>query len=193
MISQYANSPRFVRLDTELQELFDDSVFVNNWYNTVFNFATATGYGLDIWGKILNRGRNFIYNGTEYYLQGAQTIAGISFTAEQMDDLYRQILQLTAMRNIGNASIASINSMMQFIYGGKCYCLEYGTMQIRYVFRFYMNDLQKAIIETLNPHPSGVLSSFEYLEPGRYFGFHVSGKTQSEQPYLPFDNGPFYR
>ena len=193
MISQYANSPVLTKLDNGLQQLFNDSNFVNNWYDVVFNLATATGYGLDLWGKILNRDRKFTYEGNEYYLQGAQTIDGVEFSAEDMDNLYRKVLQLTAMRYIGNASIASINRMIQFVFEGKCYCYEYAPMQIRYVFRFYMNKVQKAIIETLNPHPTGVLSSFEYLPVGEYFGFHVDGKAQNEQPYLPFDNGPFYQ
>ena len=193
MISQYANSPILTKLDNDIQNLFDDSGFVTNWYNIIFNLSTATGYGLDVWGKILNRDRKFVYEGMEYYLQGAQVIDGVTFTAEEMDNLYRKVLQLTAMRYIGNASIASINRMIQFIFEGKCYCIEYAPMQIRYVFRFYMSKIQKAIIETLNPHPTGVLSSFEYLPVGEYFGFHVDGKAQDEQPYLPFDNGPFYR
>ena len=192
VISQYANSPVFLKLANGTQDLFDDSEFVQNWYNVIFNLETATGYGLDVWGKILNRDRRFIYDGVEYYLKGAQTIDNVEFTDEEMENLYRKVLQLTAMRYIGNASIASINKMIQFIFDGKCYCLEYAPMQIRYVFRFYMNNVQKAIIETLNPHPTGVLSSFEYLPVGEYFGFIVDGKAQDEQPYLPFDNVPFY-
>lgn len=173
MISQYANSPVFTSLDSGLINLFDDSLVTNNWYNAVFNIATANAYGLDIWGKILDRSREFVYNGTKYYLKGAQTIGGVSFTDSEMEDLYRKILQLIAMRYIGNASIASINNMLQVIFknDGKCYCYEYDTMQIRYVFEFYVNDVLKAVIETLNPHPTGVLSSFEYLPLGEYFGF----------------------
>lgn len=194
MISQYANSPTLVKLENGLKEIFDDSKFVINWYDVIFNLKTATGYGLDVWGKILNRNREFLYNGTLYYLQGQQNIGGTEFTAQQMDDLYRKVLQMTAMRYIGNASINSINNMLNIVFGdqGRSYCYEYGTMQIRYVFEFYMNDLLKAIIETLNPHPSGVLTSFEYLPLQTYFGFNTNTEENQEQAYLPFDNGPFY-
>ena len=85
MIGQYANSPVLVSLDNGLKELFNDSPVVVNWYNALFNMNTATGYGLDIWGKILNRSRGFIYNGTEYYLQGEQTIGGVHFSEEEME------------------------------------------------------------------------------------------------------------
>ena len=159
MIGQYANSPVLVALNNGLTELFDDSQFVENWYNVVFNLKTATGYGLDVWGRILNMSREIEYNGVSYYLQGAQTIGGITFTAEEMENFYRMVLQITAMRYIGNASIYSINSILDVIFSdyGRAYCYEYGTMQIRYVFEFYMNDLLKAMIESLNMHPSGVL------------------------------------
>ena len=66
MISQYANSPTLTKLDNDIQNLFDDSGFITNWYNVIFNLSTATGYGLDVWGKILNRDRKFVYEGTEY-------------------------------------------------------------------------------------------------------------------------------
>ena len=195
MISQYANSPVITKLDEGLRTLFDDTDFTVDWYNAVFDMATATGFGLDIWGRILDRNREFVYNGTKYLLQGEQTIDGIHFTAEEMENLYRKVLQLTAMRYLGNASISAINQLLDVVFReeGKCYCIEYGVMQIRFVFRFYMNNLLKAIIENLNPHPSGVLSTFEYLPTKRYFGFFVYGQDADGQPYLPFDNGPFYR
>ena len=193
LIGQYANSPVMLKLANGLGTLFDESGFIENWYNVIFNLGTAVGYGLDIWGLILNRSREFNYNGVKYYLQGAQTIGNVTFTAEQMENLYRKILQLTAMRYIGNASLSSLNTLLQFIFkeDGECYCLEYeAAMHIRYVFRFYLNDVQKAVIETIDPHPSGVITSYEYLPAGTYFGFIV---RQEEQPYLPFDNGPFYK
>ena len=195
MIGQYANSPVLVSLDNGLKELFNDSPFVVNWYNAVFNMNTATGYGLDIWGKILNRNREFIYNGTEYYLQGEQTIGGVHFSEEEMENLYRLVLQITAMRYIGNASIYSINNILQTIFKdyGLAYCIEYGTMKIRYVFQFYMNEVLRAIIETLNMHPAGVLTSFEYLPLREFLGFYNVDESQTDQPYAPFDNKPFYK
>lgn len=195
MIGQYANSPVLVALNNGLTELFDDSQFVENWYNVVFNLKTATGYGLDVWGRILNMSREIEYNGVSYYLQGAQTIGGITFTAEEMENFYRMILQITAMRYIGNASIYSINSILDVIFSdyGRAYCYEYGTMQIRYVFEFYMNDLLRAMIESLNMHPSGVLTSYEYLPLGEFFGFYDEESTQQTQPYAPFNIKPFYR
>lgn len=195
MIGQYANSPVLVKLENGFKELFDDGYFCRNWYDVIFNMDTATGYGLDVWGKILNRGREFVYNGVEYYLQGEQTIGGKYFSAEAMENLYRKVLQITAMRYIGNASLYSINNILQFIFkeDGIAYCIEYGTMKIRYVFQFYMDDVLKAIIETLDMHPAGVLTSFEYLPLREFLGFYDEEESQPDQPYAPFDNKPFYK
>lgn len=180
MIGQYANSPVLVALDNGLQNLFDDGQFVQNWYNVVFNLKTASGYGLDVWGKILNRSRQFIYNGNEYYLKGEQTIGGKHYTAEQMENFYRLILQITAMRYIGNASIYSINSILNAVFEnyGKAYCVEDSTMQIRYYFEFYVDDVLKVVIETLNLHPTGVLvSGYEYLPIGEFMGFYIDDSS----------------
>ena len=61
MISQYANSPRFVALDSGLTSIFDIGGTLEDWYNIVFNLKTAQGFGLDIWGAILNQGRLLNY------------------------------------------------------------------------------------------------------------------------------------
>ena len=195
MIGQYANSPVLVSLDDGLRSLFDDSGFVKDWYDTIINIKTATGYGLDIWGRILNMSREVNYGGTTYYLKGAQTIVGKTFTDSEMEDFYRLILQITAMRYLGNASMYFINNVLAMIWGkyGRAYCVEYGPMQIRYVFEFYLDDVLKAMIESLNMHPSGVITSYEYLPLGDFMGFHVASETQPNQPYTPFDVKPFYQ
>ena len=61
MISQYANSPNFVKLNTGLEGIFSNAQTLEDWYNIVFNLKTATGYGLDIWGSILNQDRLLKY------------------------------------------------------------------------------------------------------------------------------------
>lgn len=195
MISQYANSPVFKELNDGLTQSFNDSGVIEDWYNKVFNPKTANPYGLDMWGYILNRSREFEYNGVKYYLKGAQTIGGVSFTAEEMEELYRKVLQITAMRYVGNASIDSINNILNVVFGdqGICYCYNYAPMRIRYVFQFYVNDVLKAVIETLNPHPTGVMTSFEYLPVGEFLGFITGEDDPEDEPYTPFEDGPFYR
>lgn len=61
MISQYANSPVYVKLYNGLMDLFSNAQTLEDWYNVVFNLKTAQGFGLDIWGVILNQGRLLNY------------------------------------------------------------------------------------------------------------------------------------
>lgn len=202
MISQYANSPKFVSLVSGLTGIFNNAQTMEDWYNIVFNIKTAQGFGLDIWGSILNQGRLFYYtdpnNGTteSVYLKGAQTVDSVSYSAEQIEEIYRQVLFLKAMSNITNATLASLNQMLQFYYQGRgrVYVINYGTMKIRYVYEFYVNKLEKAIFTSdVMPRPTGVLATFEYIPPHEYFGFFVNGLTASNQPYAPIDQKPFYR
>lgn len=202
MISQYANSPKFVSLVNGLTGIFNNAQTLQDWYNVVFNLKTATGYGLDIWGLILNQSRLFYYtdpdSGTteSVYLKGSQTVDGVQYSEEQIEEIYRQVLFLKAMANITNATLASLNQMLQFYYQGRgrVYVIEYGTMEIRYVFEFYVNKLEKAIFTSdIMPKPTGVLTSFEYIPLHEYFGFFVDGLNAASQPYAPFDQKTFYR
>ena len=201
MISQYANSPKFVSLVTGLRAIFDISGTLEDWYNFVFNLKTASGFGLDIWGGILNQDRYLTYfnddtNKTEkVFLKGEQTIDGVLYTAEQIESLYRLVLFLRAMSYISNSSIAKLNELLRFYFQdrGLAYVLEYGTMKIRFVFQFFVNKLEKSIFESeIMPKPTGVLTSYEYIPVGDYFGFFVDGKTPTQQPYAPADQKPFY-
>ena len=100
MISQYANSPKFVALVNGLRELFNNAKLIKDWFNIVYNIKTAKGFGLDIWGKILNQGRNFTYTDentgvqTDYYLKGELTVDGTYFSAEQVEEIYRKVPML---------------------------------------------------------------------------------------------------
>lgn len=200
-ISQYANSESYTGLFNNLCYMFSNTQTISDWYDVVFNLNTAEGYGLDIWGKILNQGRQFSYNnnGTmEYvYLGGEQTIDGITYSAEQMEKTYRLVLFLKALSNISGCTIASLNELLGFYFQdrGRVYVLEYGVMEIRYVFQFYVTKFEKAIFtSSVMPKPTGVLISFEFLPIGDYFGFFVSGlASPTDQPFAPFDNKPFYR
>lgn len=203
MIGQYRNSDKFVSLDLGLSSAFDDFPVLKDWYDVYYNISSASGAGLDWWGKRLNQTRNFEYQGNNYYLRGAQIIDGVSYTGEEMENLYRKILQIKAMSYVSNLSLHSINQMLKeiFLDQGRCYCIEVikieggalthtGTMNIRYVFEFYMSKVFKSIAESLLPHPAGVGASFEYLPIGEFFGFYVDTETQ---PYRGFNQKIFYK
>ena len=201
-ISQYANSPRFEKLRSGLVNIFDKDKTLQDWFRIVFNLKTAQGFGLDIWGIILNQGRSFVYYNTdtqqdEYvYLQGAQTVDGVYYSEEEIEEMYRQVLFLKAMSNITNATLKSLNDMLLYYYQdrGRAYALNFGTMEIRFVFEFPVNKLEKAIFSSnIMPRPTGVLANLEWLTLGKYFGFIVPNVIPADQSYKPFDQGTFYR
>lgn len=200
MISQYANSPILVKLVDGLKSQYNSAKTIEDWFKIIFNLKTASGIGLDVWGEILNQSRSFTYedNGVvnTVVLQGGQTIDGITYTDEQIENLYRTILFLRTISNISGATIPSMNELFQYYFKdreGRVYILEYATMEIRYVFEFYVSKFEKTIFSSdIMPKPTGVLSSFSYIKNGDFFGFYVNGLTPENQPYAPFDNKPFY-
>ena len=203
-LSQYANSRVYMNLYNGLANIFSNAKTIEDWYNIVFNLKTASGYGLDIWGNILNQGRQFSYddNGTTVYvfLGGEQTIDGITYSAEYMEEMYRMVLFLKALTYITNCTLASLNSLLQYYFRDRIdpknnqnvYVINYGTMAIRYVFQFYVSKIEQSIFTSdVMPRPTGVLANFEFVPYGEYFGFFVDG--EETQPYTPFDNKPFFR
>lgn len=200
LISQYANSEKILKLANGIRSIFSNAKLIKDWFNIVYNIKTAKGFGLDIWGKILNQGRNFTYinetsgDRTDYYLKGELTVDGTTFTADEIEELYRKVLFMKAMSLITNATERSINELLQFYFDGRrVYVIQYGTMKIRYVFEIPVNKLEKSLFKSdLLPKPAGVGATFRYLPKNSYFGFYVNSRDQDDQYWTPFDNKPFY-
>ena len=57
LLSQYANSPTIIGLISTFNDAVDPSVDLDNFYRVIWNVDTAVGFGLDIWGKIVNISR----------------------------------------------------------------------------------------------------------------------------------------
>lgn len=202
MLSQYANSPIFVKLTNGINEQLSNAKTMEDWYRLVFNLRTAQGYGLDIWGKILNQGRRFSYldsndNVIDVYLKGEQTVEGVHYTATEIEELYRTVLFFKAFSYVTNCSIKNLNDLLQFFFIDKMvYVYEIGVMEIEVVFRFFLKKLEKAIFTSeLFPKPTGVGLNFRFIPDGEWLGFFEEGSDPSEpdkQPFSPLDNKPFY-
>lgn len=207
MLAQYANSPKLVSLVQGLQEQFNNAQTIEDWLRIVFDLRTATGFGLDIWGKILNQSRRFEYvdenqQVVKVYLQGAQTVGGVDYTAEQMDEFYRTALFLKAFSYISDCSLKNMNDLLYFYFNStadgtspdkKAYAYNVGTMAIEIVFEFFMPKLEQAILTSdLFPTPAGVDVNYRFIPKGAWLGFYMAGKTATEQPFAPFDHKPFY-
>lgn len=205
MLAQYANSPVLVKLVNGINEQLNNAQTIEDWFRIVFDLRTATGFGLDIWGKILNQSRRFQYvdenNQTvDVYLQGDQTFDGVSYTAEQMDEFYRSALFLRAFSYISDTSLKNINDLLHFYFNvtgseeKKVYAYNVGTMAIEIVFEFFMPKLEQAILMSdLFPSPAGVQLNYRFVPKGAWLGFYdENAETPEEQPFAPFNHKPFY-
>ena len=200
MISQYANSPKFVKLVEGMREQFNNTKTIEDWFNIVYNLKTATGYGLDVWGLILNQSRllSYVENGVTktVYLKGAQTVGGESYTDEQIEDYYRMLLFFKAFSYTTNSTLKSFNDLLRFYFPAdkRVYAQEIGTMAIELVFEFFPTKLEKIIFASeLFPKPTGVGLNFRFIPTGEWFGFFdENALTPEEQPFAPFNHKPFY-
>ena len=199
MLSQYANSPKFVKLVEGLKAHISNASTIDEWIRVVYDLKTASGYGLDVWGVILNQGRLLYYteNGVEksVYLKGAQTIGGESYTDEQMEGYYRMLLFFKAFSYVTNSTLKSFNDLLRFYFEDKMvYVQEIGTMAIELVFEFFPTTLEQIIFASeLFPKPTGVSLNFRFIPKGEWFGFFdPEAATPEDQPFAPFNHKPFY-
>ena len=198
-------------VDNYIESSIEPSNFPCLWLDTNTNLAKYKAQQSDSWTTVLYapfcqvygdnigstiKGINvldvYLQKEESVYLQGAQVIDGVSYTYEQIEDLYRTTLFLKTMSNITNATLKSINDMFLEYFNEQIFAYEYDTMKLRIVVRFSTTKIEKAIFTTLLPKPTGVLMGFEFLQPQEYFGFNVQGLPADEQPYAPADQKPFY-
>lgn len=182
---------------------YDIQSVIDNFYDVVFNLYTAKGFGLDIWGRIVGVARYLNVKSQNKYF-GFET-PNNSFapfnvapfrngepktcTYRLDDNAYRKLILVKAMGNIARPNAPTINRMLQFLFDKRrCYALDLGNMAMRYVFAFYLQPYERAIIESeYFPRPAGVrVEILEVPEPN-IFGFREGGAS-----YAPFNQGTFY-
>lgn len=135
ILSQYANSPIITQLIGQFQVCVDQTENMSNFYDDMWNIATAEGYGLDCWGRIVGVTRNLQVADSQWFgfgsaLPGSQPYsygafysgAPITSTYSLSDNSYRELIYAKAMSNISNGSIASINSILRALFTGRGNC-----------------------------------------------------------------------
>lgn len=175
IISQFGNSSTIGQLIQNMNENIDPRADLDNFYDFVFNIETAQGFGLDIWGRIVNISREIFTNPVTY-----------------LDDTaFRSLILLKALSNISYASSPSINQLLQNWIGGtnvRAYVNDLGKMQMRYNFEFPLEAYQIEIIQNsgIFLRPSGVLATI-VATAYPCFGFKEMGTTWA----APFNQAPF--
>lgn len=202
VISQYAASPRITSLLVRKAALLDPGKDLMLWYDSMFNPKTAQGIGLDIWGRIVGIGRMLRVINTEFFgfsYSGLNPMDQAPFWNDAdaegqfplSDDAYRFLIFYKAMANIGQATTASLNAMLQLLFEenhgpGSCFVLETGPMEIKAVFLFELTSYEQSLLASYGRlgRPAGVGFSWLQINPFATFGFSGSGLQ-------PFDRGVF--
>ena len=200
--SQYAASPHLRALVDGFWEALDPDADIESIYNNMVNLDTAVGFGLDVWGRIVAIGREYVAVSDEnHYFGFATEEAGVvndrlGTLDEQpfyepvngkiilSDSAYRTYILIKAMVNIGDGSLASINRMLKLLFPDiRIYCVHADTMVLRLVINDHISSADKQALLNLPWLPAGVgLDIYQVITPT--FGFDGSGLQ-------PFDQGTF--
>lgn len=177
LYSQYANSPVMLALVQDLVAWFDPAFLIDFFYDNVWNPATATGWGLDVWGRIVGVTR--VVNAAVTKFLGFEEATNISadpfnqsplFSGQQntqnytlSDDAFRTLIFAKAAANIWDGSILGLNNILRILFPGQnCYVTDGLNMTMTFTFHFTLTPVQQTIIITSGvlPHPAGVTVNY---------------------------------
>lgn len=174
IVSQYANSDVITTLIGNMDSYVDQTANLDGFYDSIFNVATAFGYGLDVWGKIVNVSRILdvstgpLYFGYQEALPGSNPFNSQPFfTGQQLtdnfilsDSSFRVLIYAKALANICDGSIPATNQILLRLFPnrGNCYVADGLDMTMSYVFNFGLSQVELAIVAQSGalPKPTGV-------------------------------------
>ena len=171
--SEYGNSPTILALIDSFNAAVDPSSNIDQFWAIIWNVTTAQGFGLDIWGRIV----------------GVTRIIQTSPPTILTDAQFLQLILIKALSNISLATSPAINTLLtDWMAGrGRAYVNDLGSMEIRYMFEFPLEQFEINIITQsgIFLRPAGVGGwMVETVLP--VFGF--SGMTDGA---APFGQAPF--
>lgn len=156
VISQYANSVSLTSIIESFDAAMDQTENFDNLFDDIWNIDTATGYGLDVWGRIVNVSRTLqLFNvggifGFEEAEPGVQSFGfgtfyqGQSLTNNYVlaDEPYRLLIRAKAAANISNCSIPAINQILLDLFPGRgnCYVTDGPSSILPLFFGFMEGD-----------------------------------------------------
>ncbi len=168
LLMQYANSPEIPAMISAFNAAINQTQNMENLFDLVWNVATAQGFGLDVWGRIVGVSRTLRLPGNSDFFGFEE--AGSSWTGFGQggffsgnsissnfvlsDSDFRTLIYAKAAGNISDGSIPSMNAILLRLFPnrGVCFVADNLDMSITYTFRFVLNPVELAIVEL-----SGVL------------------------------------
>lgn len=203
IISQYDQSSTIVQLIQNMNEYLDPRADFDTFYDFVWNVDTAQGFGLDIWGRIVDINRELLIPNAEDYFGFSEAVGSAHPFDESpfyagfppatqvyllQDDAYRKLILVKALANISAATAPSTNRLLQNLFSdrGRAYVIDLGGMSLRYVFEFLLTPYEFAIMTQSGalPRPAGVGISILTID-GPVFGFSEAVGS------APFGQAPF--
>lgn len=174
IISQYANSPILTSMIQSFNAAMDQTENIDNLYDMIWNIATAQGYGLDVWGRIVGVSRALTFLGSVQYLGNEEASSwtgfgqGILFSGGGtttnfllQDNDYRRLILAKAAGNVSDGSILSLNAILLQLFPlrGNCYVADNQNMTATLTFQFTLNPVELAIVQQSGvlPYPCGVV------------------------------------
>ncbi len=177
--SQFDNSPNLQTLLAAINQWLSMDVNFELFFQTVWNIETASGYGLDVLGRIVVIPRTItlqpepvfgFYEATDRvgfgqgpFAEARSSSATQNFTLP--DDSYRQLILAKASFNITDGSIPATNAILMFLFGstGNCYVVDNLDMTIAYTFLGRLTSAQMAMAQSgVLPRPTGVAATYNF-------------------------------
>ena len=201
IISQYGNSATITQLIRDMNTYLDPRADFDTFYSFVWNVDSAQGFGLDIWGHIVNISRELqIPDSGPFFgfatgavdsqpLGQAPFWSGTASTSTYLlgDDAYRQLILVKALANISATTAPALNQLLQnmFVGRGRCYANDLGYMQMRYTFEFLLTSYEFAIMTQSGalPRPAGVGGILINLNVP-VFGFAPDSAPLGQGPFI---------
>jgi hypothetical protein len=182
IITQFGASPKLQTLLAAINDWLSLDADFELFFNTVWNIETASGYGLDVLGRIVVIPRAVtvesapvfgFYEATDRvgFGQGpfaeAHSASTVSYTLS--DEAYRAFIYAKAAFNITNGSTPAINYILMnllFPNRGNAYVEDGNNMTLTYVFKFLLQPFEIAMVQSgVLPKPTGVQAFWQFL-PG---------------------------
>lgn len=181
---QFANSPILVGLIYKMNAFLDQATNFNAFYTNIWDIMSATGYGLDLWGRIVGVQRVLKIAAVTYLgasgpngpsgdsMNVAPFYSGEAVTSNYAlsDQAFLTLILAKALANISNGSIQSINQILMNLFGasGQCWCTDGLNMTMTYTFDFALSPVQSAIVfqSGVLPRPPGVSVTVVQLGAG---------------------------
>lgn len=179
--AQFANSPRIRTIVNSMDQSLDPRSLIETFFFNVVDLETATGWGLDVWGRIVGvsriievaSGRWFGFDGAsdatntitpfnEAPFFNVSSSDGLTSNYVLSDDAFRKLILAKAAANITNGSITDLNSILMTLFGSDTQHIwveeDTSTRTMTIIFNFDISLVDATILETSGvlPRPTGV-------------------------------------